>query len=224
MSQPEDVAKKYMAQLEEFVQKSLAEMEDVATKNIAQLKDAGKENLAQREDGLQSKSLTEVISSQRANLSKDVIAYLSKEIETVTNGMMVFRSKVSFSLIVGPFVNLGTLLYAAKGISINTKLGVSAWIAIVTVLCRYLALMFLSGKIEEDGWRQCNTWRRLISDLQKDPTMEINNQNVRTDKFGVDPVAWMKWSVLLAGFLMLISFGMLLFILTQVQSTPTVTP
>jgi hypothetical protein len=149
---------------------------------------------------------------------------LAKEIETVTKGMMVFRSKISFAVLVGPFLILGTLVYAAKGLRISTDFGARAWAAIVVVLFSYLALAFLSGLIEEDSWRQCNKWRKLISDLQKDPTIEINEKNVRTDKYDADPGALRKWSYLIACALMLLAFSSLVFFFFQVKTSPVEEP
>jgi hypothetical protein len=42
-------------------------------------------------------------------LTKDVIQHLSKEIETTTNSMMAFRTRIGFGLLVGPFLLLGSL-------------------------------------------------------------------------------------------------------------------
>lgn len=49
------------------------------------------------------------------DLSKEVIQYLSKEIETVTNNMMVFRTKIAFAVLVGPFLILVSFVVSARG-------------------------------------------------------------------------------------------------------------
>jgi len=170
----------------------------------------------------ESEVMSDETRAQRKEFAKEIISYLSKEIETVNNGMMVFRSKISFAVLVGPFVILGALLYATRGLPISTSLGPGGKAAIVFVGLCYLALAFLSGLIEEDGWRQCNKWRKLISDLHKDPTMEIGNRILRTDKKNVDPGHFMKWSYLLACALMLASFASLVFILFRVRTTQPV--
>jgi len=207
----------------------MSQRQDVAGENMAQRADVGGQTMPQRGEVLneqlsQPKDLSAEELLQRKDLAKEVIAYLSKEIETVTNGMMVFRSKISFAVLVGPFLILGTLVYAAKGLHVSADLGASGWGAIGLVFLCYLALAFLSGRIEEDGWRQCNKWRILISDLQKDPKLAINQRNVRTDANDIDPVNWMKWSYLGACFLMLLAFASLLFLLLRVNTTPVVTP
>jgi hypothetical protein len=163
------------------------------------------------------------ITLAESDLSKELIEYLSKEIETVTNGMMVFRSRVSFAVLVGPFLILGTLVYAARDLPGSKHFGwPEALLALVICLC-YLTLAFLSGRIEEDGWRQCNVWRGIISELQKNPRTLINNENVRRDEKGIDPVKWMKWSYLIACGLLVIAFVCLLFLLYRMQ-TPAVAP
>jgi len=171
---------------------------------------------------LESEVMSDETKAQRKEFAKEIISYLSKEIETVNNGMMVFRSKISFAVLVGPFVILGALLYATKGLPISTSLGAGGWTAIGFVCVCYLALAFLSGLIEEDGWRQCNKWRKLVSDLHKNPTMEIGDRILRTDKKDVDPGHFMKWSYLLACALMLASFASLVFILSRVRTNPLV--
>lgn len=218
-----------MSHQKDVTSEKIAPRTEVSSADVSPRRSAAEEMMAQREDVAQTlpsqpTNLSEQVVLQRENLAKEIIEYLSKEIETVTNGMMVFRSKISFAVLVGPFLILGTLVYAAKGLHIATEFGAAGWLAIGVVFLCYLALAFLSGRIEEDGWRQCNKWRKLISDLQKDPTIEIKERNVRTDADDIDPVNWMKWSYLGACALMLIAFTCLLFILIRVKTTPIVQP
>ena len=104
-----------------------------------------------------------------ADLSKELIEYLSKEIETVTNGMMVFRSRISFAVLVGPFLILGTLVYAAKDLPGSKQFGFWEWLLAGGIGVFYLTLAFLSGRIEEDGWRQCNVWKELSQTYKNNP-------------------------------------------------------
>jgi hypothetical protein len=214
MSHQEDVASEKITQRGEVSAAGGASPRAVAEEMMAQREAVAPAELSQ------PTNLSGQIVLQRESLAKEIIEYLSKEIETVTNGMMVFRSKISFAVLVGPFLILGTLVYAAKGLRIATEFGTAGWIAIGIVFFCYLALAFLSGRIEEDGWRQCNEWRKLISALQKNPAVELDEKNVRKDKSGVDPVKWMKWSYLAACALMLLAFLSLLFVLSRVKATP----
>jgi hypothetical protein len=153
-------------------------------------------------------------SSQRADLSKEVIQYLSKEIETTTNTMMVFRSKMGFAVLVGPFLILGTLVYSAKGLQFSTHFGAWGIIAICVDIFCYLGLAFATAKIEEDAWRHCDRCRKLISDLHADPTLEIGNKNAWKDPTHVN---WMKWSYLLVCTLLIISFISSVYVISRVR-------
>jgi hypothetical protein len=157
---------------------------------------------------------------QYADLSREVIAYLSKEIETITNNMMVFRSKIGFAVIVGPFLILGTLVYITKGGSLSIT-GDGWWIgaAVGLDLIAYLALAFLAAKIEEDAWSQCDKWRELIADLHDTPTLPIKGKNAWKDE---KHVTWMKWTYLGSCALMIISFFSSLYIVSKVQTTSPV--
>jgi hypothetical protein len=154
-----------------------------------------------------------------ADLSKELIAYLSKEIETVTNGMMVFRSRISFAVMVGPFLILGTLVYAAKDMPGSKHFGLTEWLLAGGICLSYLLLAVLSGRIEEDGWRQCNVWRGIISDLQENPTRLIGERNLRRDENDKDPVKWMKVSYFIACCLLVIAFVCLLILLFRMQGS-----
>jgi hypothetical protein len=162
-------------------------------------------------------------SSQRADLSKEVIQYLSKEIETTTNTMMVFRSKMGFAILVGPFLILGTLVYSAKGLLFSTHFGLWGKIFIVVDVLCYLALAFVAAKIEEDAWRQCDKWRILIAELHDGPTREIGDKNAWKTPTHVN---WMKWSYLLACGLLILSFISSVYVISRVrvETAPTAAP
>lgn len=80
--------------------------------------------------------------------NEKMIEYLSKEIETLTTNIMLFRSRIAFSIWVGPYVLLGSI------IEIPLKTGDEA---------RFLVI----GKIAEKHWSAIITYRsekaRLIS-------------------------------------------------------------
>lgn len=92
-----------------------------------------------------------------------LIEYLSKEIETHTNNLMTFRARINMAIFVGPFVLLGSLLIAAKGVPRN--ISINAWTVLsgVGITISYLTIGVVCAKIESHIWRQCNTWRHLIA-------------------------------------------------------------
>lgn len=162
-----------------------------------------------------------VASAQRADLSREVIQYLSQEIETTTNNMMVFRSKMGFAVLVGPFLILGTLVYSAKGLRFSMHFDALGIIAIFVDVGCYLALAYLTAKIEEDAWQQCDKWRRLIADLHAEPLLRIEDRSAWKDP---THVKWMKWSYLFACTLLILSFVSSLYVISRVrvETVPTV--
>lgn len=48
-------------------------------------------------------------------LEKAHIEYLSKEIETVSTYQMTFRARIGFTVLIGPFIVMGSVLIATKG-------------------------------------------------------------------------------------------------------------
>ena len=91
---------------------------------------------------------------------KELIEYLSKEIETHTTTMSAFRLRIAFTLFVGPYIALGTYLVAKNG-ALVCFFGFCAGLTI----------------IEEHTWKQCNRWRNLIAQI-------LNGNELQQDKAG----------------------------------------
>lgn len=96
-----------------------------------------------------------------------LIQHLSKEIETHTNGLTDFRAKTSFTLLVGPFILLGSFLVLAK--TINVRLPVLGnWINIgllVSLGLCFMAIGVACSRIEKHIFTQNNVWRGEIKRL-----------------------------------------------------------
>lgn len=87
------------------------------------------------------------------DLSKEVIEHLSKEIETTTTNMMVYRSKIAFAVFLGPFLLLLAVVANTRGLSISLNLGWIATVAIGIVWCFcFLTLAFMNARIEPQAW------------------------------------------------------------------------
>lgn len=98
-----------------------------------------------------------------------IIQYLSKEIETHTNNLMVFRTRANLAVYLGPFVVFGYLIVATRSFSISVPPDPVTWAAVVLLCLCFLALGWTCGKVEEHTWDQCNRWRVIIAQLQKRP-------------------------------------------------------
>ena len=100
-----------------------------------------------------------------------LIDYLSKEIETQTKNLMIFRERINFAVFIGPFVLLGAMLYG-RGIIPRINWGDvtrTAWIALVVcflfVILSYLTMGISCAFIERHMWEQCNIWRARIAEI-----------------------------------------------------------
>jgi hypothetical protein len=97
-----------------------------------------------------------------------MIDYLTKEIETLSTNTMNARNRISFSLLIGPFLVFGSILLSNQrsgvSLSIHTR---SAWIALAVAALAFLGLSLTAGLVERGAWKKCNEWRRCIVKLQE---------------------------------------------------------
>jgi hypothetical protein len=120
------------------------------------------------------------------SLTKDLVQHLSKEIETTTHNIMVFRTRIGFGLLVGPFLLLGSLIVGAKGQPVTTNLK-SAWPALVVIIVCYLSIAYIASEIEAQAWEQCNKWREIIGDLCRNPPNQIDYTKLKSKPL------WQVW-------------------------------
>ncbi|HEV7743792.1 MAG TPA: hypothetical protein VGO56_02245 [Pyrinomonadaceae bacterium] len=167
------------------------------------------------------------------DLSSGIVEYLSKEIETTTNNLMTFRTRISFAVLIGPFVVLGSFLVAAKGIPMSLEPGRIGWVAIGFEGLCFLTLAYVCARIEGDAWRQCDEWRQAIAALHKDPSVPLQ-EAIRTK--GVKKPLWkgkswtllknwleerkLKCAYLIAYFLIFASLVAVVFIISKVKVQP----
>lgn len=103
----------------------------------------------------------------------NLIEHFSKEIETHTNNLMIFRTRIMMSLFIGPFVALGAVLVASKGRPLHLKFDCGTWLALAVILLSYFAMGIAGAWIEKHTWHQCNKWRFLIVQIARGPTSTI---------------------------------------------------
>ena len=96
----------------------------------------------------------------------EIIAHLTKEIETLTNAVMVFRSRVNFTIYIGPFIVLGSYIVARDGKLGTVGMTFDVWAAAGLLAFTFVLLGICSALIEGHSWDQCNRWRGLIVKLQ----------------------------------------------------------
>lgn len=105
---------------------------------------------------------------------EQLIQHLSKEIETLTNNMMAFRTRIVLTVFLGPFGLLGYVITAMKGSSISLKMDFVTSIALIQTIWSLMSIVLILSYIEEHVWDQCNKWRRIIAELQNEPSPPID--------------------------------------------------
>lgn len=107
------------------------------------------------------------------------IQHLSKEIETHTNAMMTYRTRIAFIVFVGPFVLLSSVLVVAKRMPNIAKLTHWTFIAGGILCAVYIVLGLVSAMIEGAIWSQCNRWRAQIAGLVAREDVDATGENVQ---------------------------------------------
>lgn len=95
----------------------------------------------------------------------EVVNHLSKEITTHIEQMMNFRTRVAYTLWIGPFVLLGGYLFAIKDIKAPRW---DRWevILIIAASLAFVGMSYVLAGVEAHTWDQCNRWRDLIVRIQ----------------------------------------------------------
>jgi hypothetical protein len=118
------------------------------------------------------------LSFQSTNLSKEVVQHLTKEIETQINNVTVWRSRVSLSVFLGPFIILGSLIVGLKGSHISWNKDWHSVLAIIVICACFILLGLMSAVVDDHVWDQCNKWRGIIARLQKDPNSTVEEEDL----------------------------------------------
>jgi hypothetical protein len=115
------------------------------------------------------------------SFEKELIEYLSKEIETHTNNLMTFRSRISFAGLFGPFLLLGSVLVATKHIPGQVApVSGNKWIVAGSgLVLSYVALAWAGAAVEKHVWRQCNVWRGLIAQLSQGERVSLTENELK---------------------------------------------
>lgn len=152
------------------------------------------------------------------NSSTELLEYLTREIETTTTNMMVFRSKIAFAVFVGPFLLLIALAAGTRSLNVTTHIDLPATLFIIVVCLCFLTMAYITARIERQAWLQCNKWRRLIIKLHNDPSTKLASGDLSDDLFderraGRATSKYVAaWAVLLLSFIMTIAIILRIFV------------
>lgn len=104
------------------------------------------------------------------------IEHLSREVETHSSSAFSFRSRIAFTLWVGPYLMLGTLVVVSRE---APAVDIGNWAVSLLVIAGlvYLLLGYLAGWIERRYWKQVEDSRKAIAALVK--SCGIDNPELR---------------------------------------------
>ena len=120
----------------------------------------------------------------RGDLRKAVIEHLSKDIISLSGQGMTFRSRMGFTLLVGPFVMLGTLLVATKGELPAVRWDRTCTIAAVLGTIAYLCVPVWGAIFDSHVINTCNRWRRVLVRVSEGTDRPLADY-LRADESGV---------------------------------------
>lgn len=92
------------------------------------------------------------------------IEHFSKEIETITETTMTFRTRIAFVAWIGPFILLSSYVVSTKGVLRIPSLCDEPlfYIALVASGACYLGLAVIGGRMERHAWKRCDVFREKI--------------------------------------------------------------
>src|SRR5208282_3705279 len=137
----------------------------------------------------------------------EVIRHLSSEITTQSNYLMNFRTRLAFTVLLGPFIAIGAALVALKTPptlrNMHGKLDSAA--SVVAVVSYFLLALYGAG-LDNHVTKQCDKWRRDIAAL-------LRNQGLEPEDLTFPHSALRAY---VAGFgLVILAFVSMIFLLTQ---------
>ena len=92
----------------------------------------------------------------------EIIRHLSSEISTQSEYLTTLRSRVAFTILIGPFVVFGSFLLATKGAQAPSQLWKLQLAAAVVASTAYLAMGWYGSRLDRHVTEQCDRWRRAI--------------------------------------------------------------
>ena len=101
-----------------------------------------------------------------------LIKHLSSEITTQAKYLATFRSRIAFTVLIGPFVLLGSFIVATHGSSSKSDFHYhNVFPLLVSFFC-YVALGVYAGWLDKHSNEQCDRWRRLIVRIAQGGTIQ----------------------------------------------------
>ena len=100
-------------------------------------------------------------------MMEKLIEHLSKEIQTVTETTMTFRTRIAFFVWIGPFLILSSIVVGTKGLFRVDLHDFWFQLAMAAFSISYIGLGVLGWLIEHGAWKRCDVLRRKIIEYAK---------------------------------------------------------
>ena len=116
---------------------------------------------------------------------KERIEHLSKEIEAVTANLMTFRTRIGFTVLIGPFIIMGSVLLATDGKVTVPKCDYLFIVSLIISVVSYFFLGLYGAQLDKHMSDKNNDWRQAIIELSKgkEPMDEEFKFTYRTREF-----------------------------------------
>ena len=119
---------------------------------------------------------------------EQLITYLSSEVETLASKTLAFRGTAAFTIWVGPFIILGSVIVATKA-GLRAPSGTAVVLPAIAATLAYIALGLCGGLVELGAWHRCNVLRSLIIELSPDAERAVLEERL-LDRESEKYVVW----------------------------------
>jgi hypothetical protein len=130
-----------------------------------------------------------------------IIEHVSNEIQKVIETNMTFRTRIAFIAWIGPFILLGSLLVATKGL-FRVPGGDPVFLTAVAATCLcYLLLGYIAARLEKEAGDRCNDLRQKLVRYSTLQSVDGLNYTDLDHQARVIPAYMWAFTVILIGFL-----------------------
>ncbi len=137
----------------------------------------------------------------------DVIEHLSRDIISISDSMMTFRTRIAFFIWTGPFIVLGSYVIATGATVPSLFSTPPKWLSAYLAGAAYLLLHVVGAKIERQGQNTCNKLRKAIMVIADERSLK----SLREGDYTNDTTRHLSAAYIAVGLLMLTCFLSLMY-------------
>lgn len=113
--------------------------------------------------------LQQITGAAEEPLRGELIKHISAEIVTHQEWLATLRSRMGFTVLIGPFFVLGSVLIATKSTptTMHWPTECSAWAPFIGAILCFLGLGVYGAYLDKHGTEQCDVWRAKLVSVAK---------------------------------------------------------